>query len=287
MALTKIRDYKDGTFGLLVERDGKYKQIARGKKSLINRKKAEVQAESINVEAAIQKKTFIEVYEEFYKSKIADASHEYSGLRLSSVTCYKSWFYKYFKPNFDNRVLLTEITPVKHAKPFFLKLRSLGVKWIQCKIVTCSILTCLKYAVEQQYIDPVKIGAFAVWSPKKDTSLKTKDPSEMEYKKTPMISLPEVVRLYEHIKPKDHPKISTGSNGYIKEYTDIREWQKFAVISTFIFTGMRISELRGLQWDAINFDDLEIEIKRTVVGNGGSLDQVKAKGSRRKIRSII
>jgi len=286
MAYTKIL-WRNNKYVLQVKqhKDGKFKQIfASEKKSVVNKKRAEVQAESINVGAAIAGKTFVDTYKEFYEYKIKIASNKYSKIRLASVTCYKTWYGKYIKPYFDNRVLLTEITPPKHARPFFLKLRELGVSWIQAKIIVMSFQTCLKFAVEEQYIDPVKIGAFAMWSPKTDPATMSPNLEEMEYRKTPMISLGEVVRLIKYLEPNNHQKkIVQGTNGFIHESTDIKDWQRFAVISTFIFAGMRMSEVRGLKWDCVDLNNREIEIKRTVVGNGSSQDQVKALGSKRTI----
>ena len=189
MAYTKII-WRNNKYVLQVKthKDGKFKQIfASEKKSVVNKKRSEVQAESINVEATLAGKTFVDTYKEFYEKKIEIASNKYSKLRLISVTCYKGYYDKYinvyFNKLFNKQVLLTEITPQKHARPFFLKLRELGVSWMQAKIIVMSIQTCLKFAVEEQYIDPVQVGAFAMWSPKKDPATMSPDPEEMEYKK--------------------------------------------------------------------------------------------------------
>ena len=72
MAYTKILE-RNGKFVLQVKlhKDGKYKQIFASKKiSEVKLKKAEVQAKSINVEATLAAKTFVETYKEFYEKKI-------------------------------------------------------------------------------------------------------------------------------------------------------------------------------------------------------------------------
>jgi len=269
MVQTRIK-HRGNKYVLQVQKpNGKFKQLFHSVKiSEVKRERAKYQSESINVEAAIAGKTFVDTYKEFYEKKIEIASNKYSKIRLDSVTCYKAWYNNYFKPYFDHRVLLTEITPPKHARPFFLKLRELGVSWMLAKIIVMSIQTCLKFAVEEQYIDPVKVGAFAIWSPKKDPATMSPNPEEMEFRKTPMISLGEVIRLIKYLEPKND---------------DIKDWQRFVVIATFIFAGMRMSEVRGLKWDCVDLNNRAIKIRRTVVGNGGSQDQVKALGSRRTI----
>ena len=106
MAYTKII-WRNNKYVLQVKthKDGKFKQIfASEKKSVVNKKRSEVQAESINVEATLAGKTFVDTYKEFYEKKIEIASNQYSKLRLDSVTCYKAWYENYIKPYFDNRV---------------------------------------------------------------------------------------------------------------------------------------------------------------------------------------
>ena len=271
MAYTKIRDYHDGTFGLLVfdSSKEKYTQIARGKKGIINLKRSEVRAESIDLKAELHKKTFIEVYEEFVKSKLDEAAHAHAGVKYESVKPYEIYFRKYIKPYFSQRILIKEMTPQIHVVPFFLKLREVGLKWVTANNVVKTFKTCMKFAVLHQYTK--SIGAFAEWSARKDTATRSRNPSEMKYKKTKMISLQEAKKVFFHLLPA-------------KENKDIRAWQKFALVSTFMFSGMRMSEVRGLRWEAINFKVGKMLVDHSVTGYGGSLvKEVKAKGSDRII----
>jgi len=270
MAYTKII-WRNNKYVLQVKetKDSKYKQIfASVKKKDCELHRAKVQSKSINVKAELAKRTFVDTYKEFYEYKLDLASNKYTKLRLSSVRCYKTYYEKWFLPYFNNHVLLTEITPAKHARPFFLKLRDLGVSWVEARRVIASILTCLKYAAEQQYIEEKEVYPFSLWSPKKDPATMSANPEEMEFRKTPMISLGEVQRLVNYLHPKED---------------DIKNWQRFSVVMMFAFAGMRMSEVRGLKWDCLNLENKQIKIRRTVVGNGGSQDQVKAIGSKRDI----
>ena len=125
MAYTKIL-WRNNKYVLQVKlrKEDKFKQFFASKKiSEVKLKRAEVQAKSINVGATLANRTFVDTYKKFYESKIELASNKYSKLRLDSVTCYKAWYNNYFKPYFDKlfnkQILLTEITPQKHARPFF------------------------------------------------------------------------------------------------------------------------------------------------------------------------
>jgi len=269
MAYTKILK-RNGKFVLQVKqhKDGLYKQIfSSERKSEVNRKRAEVQAESVDVKAAVEKRTFVDTYEEFYKYKISIAEKSYTAVRLYSVKCYKQWFGKYIKPFFDSRILLSEVTAGKHAKEFFLKLRASGATWKSANNVVKSFLTCLKFAVNNQYITRYD-GAFHTWKASQDAETADPNPAEMQSKKTKMISLQQCQRLFQYLIPKGE---------------DIRDWQRFAVVATLMFAGVRLSELRGLKWDAINSTTGEIKIFRTVVNNGRALEQVKKMGSLRDI----
>jgi integrase len=286
MAYTKII-WRNNKYVLQVKetKDGKYKQIFHSlKKKEVELHRAKIQAKTINIKAELSRRTFVDTYKEFYKYKIELASNKYSKIRLSSVTCYKAWYNRWIKPYFNSSVLLTEITPAKHARPFFLKLRDFGVSWVEARRIVASFLTCLKYAAEQQYVEEKEVYPFSLWSPKKDPATMSANPEEMEFRKTPMISLGEVERLIKYLNPiGQHKKILQGKAGLIHESTDIKDWQKFAVILMFPFAGMRISEVRGLKWDCVDLEKKQIKVRRTVVGNGGSQDKVKAIGSKRDI----
>jgi len=269
MAYTKILK-RNGKYVLQVKqyKDGLYKQIFASEKKLeVNRKRAEIQAESVDVKAAVEKRTFVDTYEEFYKYKISIAEKSYTAIRLYSVRCYRQWFNKWIKPLFDERILLSEVTAGKHAKEFFLKLRAAGASWKTANYIVRSFLTCLKFAVNNQYITKYD-GAFHTWKASQDAETADPNPAAMRTKQTKMISLQQCQKLFQYLIPKGE---------------DIRDWQKFTVVSTLMFAGVRLSELRGLKWDAINFTTGEIKIFRTVVGNGQALEQVKKGGSLRDI----
>ena len=268
MRKTKLYPVKDrgNNYGLWVEENGKYKLIFKHPKiSVVKRKRAEVQSESINVKAVLAKKTFVEVYAEFAAYKLDEANDSKHGVKYESVISYTHWLNKYIKPYFSNRVLLADISPHLHAIPFFKRIREddVGATWLTAENVVKSFKTCLNYAVERQYL--IHTQGFEKFSPRKSSALKSKKPEEMKHKRTPMITLDEAIKLFNHLIPKDK---------------DIKQLQRFAVVSTFIFTGMRMSELRGLRWDYINFETEKYEIAKTVV-RSQMYDSVKADGSPR------
>ena len=283
MAQTRIK-HRGNKYVLQVQdADGKFKQIfSSEKKSEVNKERSKVRANSKDVKAAIDKKTFVEVYEEFYKRKIAVAEREHTSIRIKSVTHYKGWFNNYIKPLFDKsfgrKILLTEMS-TKHSKDFFFVLRELdGMSWKQANKIVLSFLTVLKFAVNQQYINDFH-KSFYTWKPRDDDETQSNKLEDMKVKKTKMISIPQAAKLFQYLKPKDN---------------DVKAWQKFAVVSTLMFTGVRMSELRGLKWDAITSVETldqqkriveysEIKIFRTIVGNGSALERVKARGSLRTI----
>ena len=91
----------------------------------------------------------------------------------------------------------------------------------------------------------------------------------MKLKKTPMINLQEADRLFKLFDPQlmDDPTITDKRN--------------FAIVSVFLFCGLRMSEVRGLKWNAIDLDLAipTITIKYTMVGAIEGFG--KADGSRR------
>ena len=90
MAQTRVK-HRGNKYVLQVQdANGKFKQVfSSDKKSEVNRKRREVQTESVDLKAAIEKRTFVEVYEEFYKYKISVAEREKSAIRYSSIKHYK------------------------------------------------------------------------------------------------------------------------------------------------------------------------------------------------------
>ena len=109
------------------------------------------------------------------------------------------------------------------------------------------------------------------FSPKKEEELIAANPSDMKNKVTPMISLQEADRLFKHFDTRS-----------IKDPT-ITDKRNFAIVSIFLFCGMRMSEVRGLKWNAVDLDSAvpTITIKHTIVGN--TIGFGKADGSRRTI----
>ena len=270
MAYTKIA-YKNKHYVLLVrDANGKYKQVFKNKlKSLVNKKRVEIQSDSIDAQAAIHKKTFVQVYEEFANQRMADAENPNSALKVTSVNCYPRWFNKWIRPVFENKTLfpssiLVGDLSVDHATTWFKAIRDQGCTFKVACDVAQSLTTCLKFAVRKQYIKYV--GALGEWSPKTDKALLPKDRSEYIPTKTVMINRQEVARLLNHLVPSNSD--------------DIKAIQKYVCVSTLAFLGLRMSELIGLRWSSIDLEAGRWEVTHTIV-NGQFDKSVKADASER------
>ena len=270
MAYTKLF-HKNGYWVLLVkDADDKYKLVYKNKlKSLANKKRAEIQSDSITAQAELHKRTFVDVYEEFANQLLTDAKDETTALKVTSVNCYSRWFKRWIKPHFDNRELfshriLVEEINIDNAETWFKEIKKAGCTFKVACNVAQSLKTCLKYAVKKQYIKYV--GALAEWKPKENKALLPSDRSEYTPSKTPMISRQEVSRLLEHLTPRDNE--------------DIKTIQKYVLVSTLVFLGLRMSELIALKWKNIDLDSGRWEVTQTIV-ESKYYKGVKADGSER------
>ena len=271
MTKTKINKPKGSRFyKLFVENEGKYKIVFKSEsKQAVKHKRKEIQINSVDKAALLNKMTFVELYKEFALHKIEVGKNEKLGGKLYSLKVYLGHYRKWIAPHFDHKILLTEITK-KVAKDFFSKLLDNGASWITAENVVMTFKTALKYAVDEEYIS--SIGPMDSFSPKKEEELISSDPSEMQYKITPMISLQEADRLFKYFDTQ------------LRKNPTITDKRNFTIVSCFLFCGMRMSEVRGLKWNAISFSDNPnlpsyITIKNTIVGNTEGFG--KADGSRR------
>jgi len=271
MTKTKINKPKGSRFyKLFVENEGKYKIVFKSEsKQAVKHKRKEIQINSVDKTALLNKMTFVELYKEFALHKIEVGKNEKLGGKLYSLKVYLGHYRKWIAPHFDHKILLTEITK-KVAKDFFSKLLDNGASWITAENVVMTFKTALKYAVDEEYIS--SIGPMDSFSPKKEEELISSDPSEMQYKITPMISLQEADRLFKYFDTQ------------LRKNPTITDKRNFTIVSCFLFCGMRMSEVRGLKWNAISFSDNPnlpsyITIKNTIVGNTEGFG--KADGSRR------
>ena len=251
MIRTKLHKPKGSKFWkLFVEYEDKYKLVFKSySKTEANKKRVEYQSNSIDTAAAIRKMTFLELYKNFSIARIEEANQPL-GPKPHSVKTYMYYYNKWVHPYFDKKVLITEVT-VKVAEEFFKKIYNSGASWITANNVVKTFKTALKYAVNEGYISTV--GPMDTFKAKKSVSLRAKDPEEMEYKKTPMITLQEAIRLLKFLKPKN--------TNY-----DYDDWLKFAIACVFTFCGLRASELRALRWHHVDLVNHKISIKDTLVG---------------------
>ena len=165
MAYTKL--FQKNSYWVLLVKDvnDKYKLVYKNKlKSLVNKKRAKIQSDSIDAQAELHKKTFVDIYEEFANQLLADAKDETTALKVTSVNCYSRWFKKWIKPYFNHRILVQEVC-IDNVETWFREIRKAGCTFKVACDVAQSLKTCLKYAVKKQYIKYV--GALAEWSPKK------------------------------------------------------------------------------------------------------------------------
>jgi integrase len=270
MIKTKLNKPKGSRFWkLFVEKDGKYKIIYKNEnKQLVKKKRAAVQSDSIDIEAKLSRKTFIGLYKEFAEAKIEEGKNNDLGGKLHSLKVYLGYYNKHISKHFPEHILIDGVTE-QVAEDFFIKLKGNGVSWIQTENVVMTFKTALRYAKKKQYIS--SIGDMEDFKCKKQARLKPKNPAEMKYKKTPMINLQEADRLF---------KLFDTDN--IKNPT-ITDKRNFVIVAVFLFCGLRMSELRGLKWNAIdlNAEVPTITIKHTIVGSYEGFG--KADGSRRTI----
>ena len=268
MKKTKLHKPKGSRFyKLFVEKDGKYKLLFKSEnKQWVKKERAKVQSDSIDIEAKLSKTTFVGLYKEFAEAKIEEGKNNDLGGKLHSLKVYLGYYNKHISKHFPQNILIDGVTE-QVAEDFFIKLKGNGVSWIQTENVVMTFKTALRYARKKQYIS--SIGDMEFFKCKEQAALKAKDPSEMKLKKTPMINLQEADRLFKYFDPQamDNPTITNKRN--------------FAIVSVFLFCGLRMSELRGLKWNAIDLDaDVPtITIKYTMVGAIEGFG--KADGSRR------
>ena len=114
-----------------------------------------------------------------------------------------------------------------------------------CNNVVSTFKTALTYARKKQYISSV--GPMEYFKVKKSTTLLAPNPEEMEYKKTPMITLQEANRLLKLLYSRDN---------------DITDFRNFTIASVFVFCGLRMSELRALRWHNITLGKQDIITKQ-------------------------
>ena len=249
MPNTKLTKQKGSKFWrLFVEKDGKYKVAYRHEsKQLLKKKRAEIQTQSIDTEALLNKKTFVDLYNEFALAKIEEANQPL-GPKYHSVKPYMCKFRKWINPFFDKKILLNEVTD-DVAETYFKKIYNEGASWITANNVVSTFKTALTYARKKQYISSV--GPMEYFKVKKSTTLLAPNPEEMEYKKTPMITLQEANRLLKLLYSRDN---------------DITDFRNFTIASVFVFCGLRMSELRALRWHNITLGKQDIITKQYIAG---------------------
>ena len=262
MAHTKVT--KRHGFHVLQVKDketGKYKQVFKSKQiKEVNRKRVELQNNTIKADEAVSQRTIVDTYKEFALDKIAMAEHPQSGMRRKSVSHYSSYHNKWINLYFPPNLLLNQIT-VKVMDAFFLKIKEKGCSHKTAVLVVKSFYTFMKWCIEQQYT--TEVGVMYSYKVKNRPHLKDQVTANMLPKKTVMISRPEVKQLFKHIMPTDK---------------DPHAWLKFAVVVTLAFTGLRSGELRALRWDRIDWNLGRMTINQAI-SEGKIKDQVKADGS--------
>lgn len=261
MPRTKLHKPKGSRFWKLFLEDeaGKYKIVFKSEsKTLANKKRAEIQAQSIDVKALTLKMTFCDLYKEFAEAKIEEASHGSLGAKYHSVKSYMCHWNKWINPYFNKDILLNEIN-IAHVEVFFKRIYDAGATWITANNVVKTFQTALKYAKKKQYIS--QIGPLEDFKAREMTTLKAKDPGEMEYKKTPMITLREAKLLLKFLYPKVNSVIA---------------WRNFTIASVFVFCGLRMSELRALRWHNIDLNIGKLSVKETIVGSITGKGKTKA-----------
>ena len=248
MLKTKIA-FKNNKYCLLIENEfGKFKQVFSDENKKIvekERVKLQVQDETI-VKKDLVKFRFVERYKEFAQWKLDLADQPSNRLQRSSIDCYMRTYNKAIKDNVPPNFQIRDFT-VHYAKSFFLKVRSQGRSFKATRNDIMHIKAFMKYAVDNGWIMYNPLAEFSV---KRYAELLPPTDDEMKKKKSVSMTKAEIKHLFRSNIPSN--------NNY-------ELMLRFAIVTTFAFTGLRSSELAGMTWNNIDFEKNLLKVRYTVV----------------------
>jgi len=209
---------------------------------------------------------FKDEYKKYAESRIVQAEDSSVRLTLASVKSYESYYRNYIADCFPD-IYLDEVKG-KILHNFVVCIyKEKNATWKTAKNIIGRIKTFLRHCIGEGMI---KHCSVLEWKMSKQYDLQPMDDDLFYRKETTPIMPDEAARLMDNlIKNKDKDFYS----GY-----------KLAAIATFIFTGLRYSELKGIKKDVIDLKNRTIFIAG-VFNHGEGLwkNKTKRKASRRHI----
>ena len=262
--MTKTKVLKRGKSYVvqLQDEQGKYKQVAKFETEL----DAKVFKRDLikDREGSLKKVTQISVVDAWkkYSDYKYDLWNKYDSLSEDQSKMYKRHFEKFVNVLFPKRILLRELSN-KDLVIFFKLMIDAKATFGVAKQVTYQFKGMYEWCINEGIVDRSTYNTefFQI----------KKYPELMQYykprKKTPLFTMSQYDELYELIKPADK-----------NDYYDV---VNFVGVAFVMYTGARISEVRGIEWDKINFSASRIKIDKQFSNKEQELDRVKAEGSNR------
>tara|TARA_R100000234_G_scaffold21422_2_gene12038 strand:+ start:1734 stop:2999 length:1266 start_codon:yes stop_codon:yes gene_type:complete len=150
---------------------------------------------------------------------------------------------------FPKHVLLRDLS-AKHLKEYFKKIRAANFTYRTCNTHIFQFKGMFEWCINEDLVERknYNIEFFEI---NDYPELKPTDGSDKR-KETTMITLYEVKKLYNEIKPKD------------KENYTYDDLVNFIGVCLFMYLGARPAEIRAIPWSNISFNTKRIKIDRTI-----------------------
>lgn len=248
MLKTKIA-HKNNKYCLLVEdENGKFKQtFSDANRKIVEKERVKLQVKDETiVKKELVKYRFVERYKEFAQYKLDLADQPSNRLQRSSVSCYMATFVKAIDGNVSINLEVKDFNTI-YAKSFFLKIRAKGRTFKSAKKDIMHIKSFLNYAFNNGWIVSNPMSVFSVM---KHPELLPPTDDEIKKKKSVAMTRAEIKHLFKSNIPKD---------------TNYELMLRFAIVTTFAFTGARASEIAGLTWNNVDFEKNLLKVRLTVV----------------------
>ena len=265
---TKVIKRNDRWVVQVQDKQGKYKQVGSFATELLAEKQRELVKDNFeNAVAAVSNLTVVEAFKKYSDYKF-NLWNTYNSLTEHQAKLYINRFKNWILPYFPKNILLRNLAS-QDLKDFFIVLLTKGYTWKQTKTLIYSFKGMFEWCILEKLArrEDYSIEYFEL---NKYPELKPNDGSDKS-KKTTMITMSEIRKLHQQIKPKD-------KNNYSYD-----ELVNFIGISIFMYTGARPAEVRGIKWSNVNFQTRRIKIDTQVHNDEKIVNRVKAAGSLRTL----
>lgn len=266
MKMTKTKVFKRGKFYVvqLQDEQGKYKQVAKFETEL----DAKVFKRDLikDREGSLKKVTQLTVIDAWkkYSDYKFNLWNKYDTLSESQSKMYLRHYEKFVSTFFPKTILLRELSN-KDLANFFMTMIKQKVTFGVAKQVLYQFKGMYEWCINEGIIDRSTYNIEFFEIKNYPELMAHHKPS----KKTPLFTMSQYDELYELIKPADK-----------NNYNDV---VNFVGVCFAMFTGARISEIRGIEWSKVNFSASRIRIDKQVLNSEQVVDRVKAEGSKRII----